>query len=132
MFVCSTVKAMKAKHLAHPRQTISHHQHDAQDRRVQRTSKAEYKRLMCTEGSRLTQCFLLGVCFFPLIEEQQTATTVWHILRLLHLGDAAIQQQASRGSSLTHCCKFHIYFLSLVYFSNSNIHYFSSIHFFAI
>ena len=37
--------------------------------RVQRTSKAEYKRLLCTEGSRVTQWFLLGVCFFPLIEE---------------------------------------------------------------
>lgn len=34
-----TVKALEAKHLAHPLQTFSHHQHYAQDRKFQRTSK---------------------------------------------------------------------------------------------
>lgn len=56
-------------HLVHPLQTFSHHQHYAQDRKVQRTSRAEYKRLMCTAGDRVTQGLFLGICFFSLIKE---------------------------------------------------------------
>lgn len=66
-----TVKAMEAKHPAHPLSRIfSNHGHCAQDREFQRPSQAEYKRLVCTEGSRVAQCLLLGVWFFSLIEEQ--------------------------------------------------------------
>lgn len=82
-----TVKAMEAKHPAHPLSRIfSTHRHCAQDREFQRPSQAEYKRLVC-RGQQSGPVFIAGsrILFFNWRTTQQAATTVWHILGFLLL-----------------------------------------------